>query len=175
MAVTIIARAIHRNSQRQDGPFVVVNCAAIPETPLESDLFGYERGAFTGAARDRVGRFEAASGGSIFLDEIGDISPAMQVKLLRILESKEVERVGDHNPIPVDVRVITATNKDLDDLVEQGVFRADLFYRINVVPIDVAPLRERLRTAVLKLMVDKSTLRVESMFHTESCSMHPSA
>jgi PAS domain S-box-containing protein len=139
----LVARALHDLSVRARGSFIKVNCASLNENLLESELFGHVKGAFTGASRDRVGRFEAASGGSIFLDEIGDISLAMQVKLLRVLESKEVERVGDHNPIPVDVRVITATNKDLDDLVEQGVFRADLFYRINVVPIHVAPLRER--------------------------------
>jgi two-component system, NtrC family, response regulator HydG len=139
----LVARALHDLSVRARGSFIKVNCASLNENLLESELFGHVKGAFTGAARDRIGRFEAASGGSIFLDEIGDVSPAIQVKLLRVLEVKEVERVGDHNPIPVDVRVITATNKNLEDLVDQGSFRADLFYRINVVPIHVPPLRDR--------------------------------
>jgi PAS domain S-box-containing protein len=139
----LVAHAIHTMGTRTKSNFVKVNCASLNENLLESELFGHVKGAFTGAGRTRVGRFEAASGGSIFLDEIGDISPSIQVKLLRVLESKEVERVGDHRPIPVDARIVTATNRDLEDLVARGSFRPDLFYRINVVPIHVPALRER--------------------------------
>jgi len=139
----LVARAVHEFGGRAEKTFIKVNCASLNENLLESELFGHVKGAFTGAGRNRVGRFEAASGGSIFLDEIGDVSPAIQVKLLRVLESKEIERVGDQRPIPVEVRIITATNKNLDELVAQKLFREDLFYRINVVPIHVPPLRER--------------------------------
>jgi two-component system, NtrC family, response regulator HydG len=139
----LVAQAIHGLGQRAEGAFIKVNCASLNENLLESELFGHVKGAFTGAGRDRVGRFEAASRGTIFLDEIGDVSSSMQVKLLRVLEAREVERVGDHRPIPVDARVITATNKELEHLVAQGAFRSDLFYRINVVPVFVPPLRER--------------------------------
>ncbi len=138
----LVARALHEAGKRPEGPFIKVNCASLNENLLESELFGHVKGAFTGAGRNRIGRFEAAAGGSIFLDEIGDISPAIQVKLLRVLESREIERVGDHQPIPVDARVISATNKNLEDLIGQGLFREDLYYRINVVPILVPPLRE---------------------------------
>lgn len=138
----LVARALHEAGQRYEAPFIKVNCSSLNENLLESELFGHVKGAFTGAGRNRIGRFEAASGGSIFLDEIGDISPAIQVKLLRVLESREIERVGDHQPIPVDVRVISATNKNLEDLIGQGLFREDLYYRINVVPVHVPPLRE---------------------------------
>jgi two-component system response regulator HydG len=139
----MVAHAIHEYGNRAKQSFIKVNCASLNENLLESELFGHVKGAFTGAERDRVGRFEAASGGSILLDEIGEASPAIQVKLLRVLESKVIERVGDHTPIPVDVRVIAATNRDLVERVEQKAFREDLFYRINVVPIRVPPLRER--------------------------------
>jgi PAS domain S-box-containing protein len=139
----LAALAIHRLSRRAKGPFVKVNCAALNEALLESELFGHVRGAFTGAFRDRQGRFEAAHGGSILLDEIGDMSPAMQVKLLRVIQEKELERVGDQRPITVDVRLITATNKDLGTLMEDGRFREDLYYRINVLPLHMPPLRER--------------------------------
>ncbi|GKT08764.1 sigma-54-dependent Fis family transcriptional regulator [Desulforhabdus sp. TSK] len=138
----LVAQALHMASRRFEAPFIKVNCASLNENLLESELFGHVKGAFTGAGKDRIGRFEAASGGSIFLDEIGDISPAIQVKLLRVLESREIERVGDHQPVPVDVRVISATNKNLEDLIIQGLFREDLYYRINVVPVHVPPLRE---------------------------------
>jgi two-component system, NtrC family, response regulator HydG len=138
----LVARAIHEAGGRAEGNFIKVNCASLNENLLESELFGHVKGAFTGAGRSRIGRFEAASGGSIFLDEIGDISPALQVKLLRVLEAREIERVGDHRPIPIDVRVITATNRNLDELVSSGLFRQDLFYRINVVPVFVPPLRD---------------------------------
>lgn len=139
----MVARAIHSASPRSGKPFIKVNCAALNENLLESELFGHIKGAYTGADRNRVGRFEAAHGGSIFLDEVGDIPMATQVKLLRVLEEKEIERVGDHTPIKVDVRIITATNKDLDELVAQGLFREDLYFRINVFPLNCPSLTER--------------------------------
>lgn len=139
----LVARAIHYNSSRKDNPLVVVNCGAIPETLLESELFGYEKGAFTGATGTRYGRFELAHGGSMFLDEIGDMSFNLQVKLLRVLQEKTFERVGGTKSISVDVRIIAATNRILDDLVKDGKFREDLYYRLNVVPIQLPPLRER--------------------------------
>ncbi|OPY73158.1 MAG: Transcriptional regulatory protein ZraR [Syntrophorhabdus sp. PtaU1.Bin050] len=139
----LVAKAIHYNSSRKDSPLVVVNCGAIPETLLESELFGYEKGAFTGATGTRYGRFELAHGGSMFLDEIGDMSFNLQVKLLRVLQEKTFERVGGSKTVNVDVRIIAATNRVLDDLVKDGKFREDLYYRLNVVPIHLPPLRER--------------------------------
>jgi two-component system response regulator HydG len=139
----LVAKAIHNSGTRRTKPFVKVNCAALTESLLESELFGHVKGAFTGAYRSREGRFEAANGGDIFLDEIGDLPLTTQVKLLRVLEEKIVERVGDNRPLPIDVRIISATNRDLRQLVEKGAFREDLFYRINVIPITVPPLRER--------------------------------
>jgi two-component system response regulator HydG len=139
----LVARAIHKASGRSDKPYVKVNCAALNENLLESELFGHVKGAYTGADRTRVGRFEAAHEGTIFLDEIGDIPPAIQVKLLRVLEDRKIERVGDNRPIPVDVRVITATHKHLESLIEQGLFREDLYFRINVFPLHCPPLASR--------------------------------
>ena len=139
----LVAKAIHDNGTRKQHPYVKVNCAALTDSLLESELFGHVKGAFTGAYRSREGRFEAAGGGDIFLDEIGDLPLSTQVKLLRVLEEKMVERVGDNRPIHVDVRIISATNRDLRQLVNQGSFREDLYYRINVIPITVPPLRER--------------------------------
>ncbi|MGB2783887.1 MAG: sigma-54 dependent transcriptional regulator [Atribacterota bacterium] len=139
----LIARAIHKNSLPKNGPFVVVNCAAFSLNLLESELFGHEKGAFTGAVSLRIGRFEMAHGGTIFLDEIGEMDLSIQTKLLRVLQEKEFERVGSSKSIKVDVRILTATNKDLEKEVEKGRFREDLFYRINVFNIDVPPLRER--------------------------------
>lgn len=140
----ILAEAIHQSSGRRDKAFIVVNCAAIPESLLESELFGFEQGAFTGAARGgRLGRFELADGGTMFLDEIGDMSLPMQAKLLRVLQNKEIQRVGSNRVIHVDARVIAATNRDLDQMVRDGQFREDLLYRLNVFPIAIPPLRER--------------------------------
>jgi two-component system response regulator HydG len=138
----LVANAIHKLSRRKDGPFVAMNCASLNDHLLESELFGHRKGAFTGAVSDRVGRFEAAADGSIFLDEIGDMPLLMQAKLLRVIEEKTVERVGDHRPIPVNIRLVSATNKDLQGLVPEK-FREDLFYRINSIFITVPPLRER--------------------------------
>jgi len=140
----LVVRAIHEESPRKDKPFIKVNCAALNENLLESELFGHEKGAYTGADRTRIGRFEAAHQGTIFLDEIGDIPLATQVKMLRVLEEKEIERVGDHKPIPVDVRVISATNKDLEALIRKDLFREDLYFRINVFPLNCPSLSERL-------------------------------
>ncbi len=139
----LVARAVHRASGRSDKPYVKVNCAALNENLLESELFGHVKGAYTGADRNRVGRFEAAHEGTIFLDEIGDIPPAIQIKLLRVLEDCKIERVGDNRSIPVDVRVITATHKNLEALIAQGLFREDLYFRINVFPLDCPPLAAR--------------------------------
>src|ERR1700726_4240103 len=139
----LIARAIHEKSRRASGPFLKINSTAIPENLLESELFGYEKGAFTGAAASKPGKFELADKGTIFLDEIGDVPPLTQVKLLRVLQEREFERLGGTRLVKVDVRLIAATNKDLREALEQGTFREDLYYRLNVVPIDIAPLRER--------------------------------
>lgn len=139
----LIARAIHYNSSRSDKPLVTINCGAIPGELLESELFGHEKGAFTGAHKRRIGRFEMANGGTIFLDEVGEMSPALQVKLLRVLQEQEFERVGGTRPIHVDVRIISATNKNLTAAINKGKFREDLYYRLNVIPIKVPPLKQR--------------------------------
>jgi DNA-binding NtrC family response regulator len=138
----MIARVIHQHSRRAAGPFVKINCAAIPENLLESELFGYERGAFTGAVGAKPGKFELADKGTTFLDEIGDVPPATQVKLLRVLQEREFERLGGTKTLKVDVRLVAATNRDLRAALEQGTFREDLYYRLNVVPINIPPLRE---------------------------------
>jgi Nif-specific regulatory protein len=139
----LVAKALHRNSPRASKPFVAINCAAIPETLLEDDLFGHERGAFTGAATQKKGRLEVADGGVVFLDEIGELAPALQVKLLRVLQEREFERVGGTHPIKVNIRLIAATNRDLEDAVRKGEFRQDLYYRLAVVKMTMPPLRER--------------------------------
>lgn len=139
----LVAKAIHYNSSRKDKPFIAVNCSAIPESLLESELFGHEKGAFTGAVSSRKGLFEEANGGTIFLDEVGDMSLAMQAKLLRVIEDKEIRAVGSDKPRKIDVRIISATHKDLEKAVKEGTFREDLFYRLNVIPIYLPELRER--------------------------------
>jgi DNA-binding NtrC family response regulator len=139
----LIARAIHQKSSRRAGPFVTLNCAAVPAELIESELFGHEKGSFTGATGRHIGKFEQAGGGTLFLDEIGDMPLAMQAKLLRVLEEGEIERVGGDKPIPVDARVVVATHRNLEELVRQGTFRADLFHRVYVFPIVLPPLRER--------------------------------
>ena len=145
----LIARLIHRESPRKDKPLVVLNCAALPETLLESELFGYEKGSFTGAAGRKIGKFEAAHEGTLFLDEIGDMAPGIQAKLLRVLQEGVFYRVGGTTPITVDVRVLSATNKNLKNEIEKGAFREDLYYRLNVVQLTVPPLRERLEDVPL--------------------------
>jgi two-component system, NtrC family, nitrogen regulation response regulator NtrX len=139
----LIARTIHQKSARRAGPFVTLNCAAVPAELIESELFGHEKGSFTGAANRHIGKFEQAAGGTLFLDEIGDMPLAMQSKLLRVLEEGEIERVGGDKPIAVDARVVVATHRNLEEMVKQGSFRADLFHRIYVFPIALPPLRER--------------------------------
>ena len=148
----LIAQAIHQRSPRRDAPFVKVSCAALPETLLESELFGHERGSFTGAVARRAGRFELAAGGTIFLDEIGDVQPGMQVKLLRFLQERQFERVGGNRTLTVDVRVIAATHRDLPALIREGKFREDLYYRLNVIEIVLPPLRTRSQD--IPLLVD---------------------
>ena len=154
----LVAHAIHALGRRREGPFITCNCAALNEALLESELFGHVKGAFTGAYTHRQGRFEAAHRGDIFLDEVGDIPAAIQVKLLRVLETKQFERVGDHRPIHSDARIITATHRDLESLVSVGTFREDLFFRINVIPIHLPPLRERLED--LPLLVEHFLTRL---------------
>jgi transcriptional regulator with PAS, ATPase and Fis domain len=148
----LVARALHYSGQRAFKPFVTVNCSALTESLLESELFGHVKGAFTGAIKDKQGRFQAANGGTILLDEIGDISPLIQLKLLRVLQEKVFERVGESTPQKVDVRVIACTNKDLKEKVRRGEFRQDLYYRLKVVEVSLPPLRERLED--LPLLVD---------------------
>jgi len=139
----LVARAVHDLGPRGNGPFVAINCAAIPDTLIENELFGHERGAYTDARERKIGRFEAANEGTLFLDEIGELSPAVQAKLLRVLQERTVQRIGSNEPIPIDVRVVAATNRNLERDVAAGRFREDLFYRVNVVPISMPPLRER--------------------------------
>ena len=145
----LVARAIHAQSKRKSAPFVEINSAAIPEELVESELFGHAKGAFSGATAAKKGKFELADGATLFLDEIGDMSPRVQAKMLRVLEDQRFESVGSNTPVKVDVRVISATNKRLDDLIENGNFRADLFYRLNVIPFQIPPLRERLEDVPL--------------------------
>ncbi len=150
----LVARAIHDLSPRHQGPFIKVNCAAPDENLLENGLFGHVKGAFPGANNPRIGRFEAASGGTIFLDEIGDMPPTTQIKLLRTLEEKEIERVGAHHPIKIDVRIVSATNKNLEELIAHGRFREDLYFRINVFPITCPLLCDRKEN----ILIDKVNL-----------------
>ena len=147
----VVARNLHYHSKRREGPFVPVNCGAIPAELLESELFGHEKGAFTGAITSRAGRFELANGGTLFLDEIGDMPLPMQVKLLRVLQERTFERVGSNKTQNVDVRIIAATHENLEKMIEDGTFREDLYYRLNVFPIEMAPLRERVEDIALLL------------------------
>lgn len=169
----LVARAIHDASRRADGPFIRVNCSALAETLLESELFGHEKGAFTGAHKRRLGRFELADGGTIFLDEIGDISPAIQLKLLRVLQERAFERVGGEETIEVDVRVITATNKDIKEQVEEGKFREDLFYRLHIIPITLPALRER--PGDVELLVDHFIDKLAARTRSQVDSVAPDA
>ncbi|HYM78047.1 MAG TPA: sigma-54 dependent transcriptional regulator [Candidatus Dormibacteraeota bacterium] len=147
----LVAGYIHRNSPRRHRPFIAINCAAIPDSLLESELFGFEKGSFTGAAQSRQGKLKAADGGTVFLDEIGDMTPYAQAKLLRVAEAKEIQRLGTSSSVPIDVRIVAATNQDLEHLVETGKFRKDLFFRLNVASVRLPPLRER-RQDILELI-----------------------
>lgn len=169
----LVAQAIHHNSQRRNKPFIKLNCAALPETLLESELFGYDKGAFTGAATVKPGRFELAEGGTLFLDEIGDTSLNMQAKLLRVLQEKEFERVGGRQTIKVNVRIVAATNKDLKQEVEEKRFREDLYYRLNVVPIFLPPLRERKED--IPVLVHHFMKELNLLFQKDFSSVSPEA
>ena len=169
----LVAQAIHQLGSRREGPFIQLNCAALNEALLESELFGHVKGAFTGAYRHRQGRFEAAHHGDIFLDEIGDVPLSIQVKLLRVLETKQFERLGDHRSISVDVRIITATNKNLEELIARKEFREDFFFRINVIPIHRPPLRQRLED--IPLLVNTFVTRLRSRTGKEITGLTPAA
>ncbi len=169
----LIARAIFQHGHRAHKPFIAVNCAAIPEQLLESELFGHEKGAFTGADRTRIGRFEQAHGGTLFLDEIGDLGPPLQVKLLRVLQEKTIRRVGGDREIPVDTRIIAATHRPLEDMVRKGEFREDLFYRLNVASILIPPLRERRED--IPMLVDYFLRRYGEEYGIETPSIAPRA
>ena len=169
----LVARAIHYNSPRGNGPMVEISCAAFPETLLESELFGYEKGAFTGADSRKKGRFEIAHGGTIFLDEIGDVSASVQTKLLRVLQEKEINRLGSNDAIKVDVRVITATNRDLELALNNGLFREDLYYRLNVIPVLLPPLRERHED--IPLLIDHFIKRYSKMNNKAVLGIAPEA
>lgn len=169
----LVARAIYQHSQRADGPFLAINCAAIPEALLESELFGHEKGAFTGADRRRIGKFEQCHGGTLFLDEIGDMTPSTQSKVLRVLQQQQFERLGGTETIETDVRIIAASHRDLDELVSQGTFRGDLFYRLNVFEICLPPLRER--TSDLPLLLQHFLARFRRDLKKEVNSITPEA
>lgn len=169
----LVAAALHYTSPRANGPFVKVNCAALAEDILESELFGHVKGAFTGAIKDRVGRFEAANRGTILLDEVGDISPRLQLRLLRVLQEREFERVGDTRPIRVDVRIIASTNKDLLQRIHENTFREDLYYRLNVVRIELPPLRER--RSDIPLLIDHLRGKFNRIFKKEIAGVSPEA
>ena len=168
----LVAQAIHQNSPRRDGPFVAVNCAAMPASLVESELFGHERGSFTGAVERRIGRFESANGGTLFIDEIGDFDITMQVKLLRVLESRTFTSVGGNKEIAVDTRVLAATSRDIRDMMRKGTFREDLYYRLNVITIELPPLRQRLDD--IPLLVKRFMDRVNERNHTRVTGISPS-
>ena len=169
----LVARAVHHNSPRRNAPFVTVNCGALPESLIEAELFGYRRGAFTGADADRAGKFEAADGGTIFLDEVGELSAALQPKILRVLQSGEVDRLGDHRPTKVDVRIVAATHRDLERMVRERSFREDLYYRLAVVPLHVPPLRERRHD--IPLLADHFLRRMEQRVGRSGLRLPPEA
>ena len=167
----LVARHIHSLSSRRTGPFAAINCGAFSETLVESELFGYERGAFTGAIAAKVGWFESANGGTLFLDEVGDLPLSTQVKLLRVLQEREIVRIGSRKPTPIDVRLIAATNVNLEEAVKVGRFREDLYYRINVVPIQLAPLRER--PGDILPLVEHFISIYKNRLHTAEPLLHP--
>jgi two-component system nitrogen regulation response regulator GlnG len=169
----LVARAIYQHSRRSQAPFLAINCAAIPESLLESELFGHERGAFTGADRRRIGKFEQAHGGTVFMDEVGDMAPGTQAKLLRLLQEKQFERVGGNTTIDTDIRVMAATNQDLESLAAAGRFRQDLFYRLNVLTIRIPPLRERIDD--LALLLDYFLARMNQELDRRVTSVSPEA
>ncbi len=169
----VLARYLHEASHRADGPFLSINCGALPETLLESELFGHVKGSFTGAVRDKQGLFAAARGGTFFLDEVGEMPPSLQVKLLRVLQQREVIPVGATESIPVDVRIIAATNRDLDDEVRAGRFRSDLFYRLNVIAVELPPLRERRDDLIL--LIDRFLQDLATEHGTEPKALSPEA
>jgi two-component system response regulator HydG len=169
----LVAQALHLNSRRRQGPFIVVNCAALPETLLESELFGHEKGAFTGAASRKEGRFLLAHQGTLFLDEIGELQPSTQAKILRVLQSREFEPLGGTRPLKVDVRIIAATNRNLEAMVQQGTFRDDLYYRLHVFPLTLPPLRERLED--LPLLGDFFLKRFQEKYHCPAAALSPEA
>lgn len=168
---SVLAQLIHKHSKRSEGPFIPVHCSAIPDSLLESELFGHERGAFTGAIRRKMGKFEAANGGTIFLDEIGTIPPVTQIKLLQVLQERIFSRVGGDEMIDVDVRIIAATNANLMEMIDQGTFRGDLFYRLNVFPITVPPLRHR--KADIPLLVEYFLMKLNETYFKEIRDVHP--
>jgi DNA-binding NtrC family response regulator len=168
----LVAAAIHQNSPRRDGPFIAVNCAAMPATLVESELFGHEKGAFTGATDRRMGRFEQASGGTLFIDEIGDFEVALQVKLLRVLEARTITPVGGNKEIKVDTRVLAATSRDIRDMMTKNQFREDLYYRLNVITIELPPLRQRLDD--IPLLVKRFMDRVNEQNGTKITAISPS-
>jgi DNA-binding NtrC family response regulator len=167
----LLARLMHQHSNRKDGPFISVHCGAIPDTLLESELFGHEKGAFTGATRRKLGKFEIAHGGTVFLDEVGTISPSAQIKLLEVLQDGTFHRVGGETTIEADVRIIAATNADLKEMCEEGKFRKDLYYRLNVFPIEIPPLRERVSDIPYIMEVILSRLNKSHM--QEIYDIHP--
>lgn len=162
----LLAQALHQDSPRRDAPFITINCAALPENLVESELFGHRKGAFTGAVEGQSGRLRAAEGGTVFLDEIGELPLAIQAKLLRFLESGECQAVGENAPHKVDVRVVAATNRDLFSLVNQGLFREDLYYRLNVVPLELPPLRQR--RGDVALLVERLTAQLAGQYNLEA-------
>ncbi len=168
---SLIAKLLHSHSNRKDMPFINVHCGAIPDTLVESELFGHEKGAFTGAIRRKLGKFELAHGGTIFLDEIGTVSQSVQVKLLNVIQERIIQRVGGENDIPVDVRIIAATNEDMGLLCEEGKFRRDLFYRLNVFPVRIPPLRERAND--IPRLAESFINQFNGLLNTEIKGVHP--